>query len=207
MKSMATVRTLARRERAEFADLLDTLTTDQWSAPSLCAGWTVREVAAHVVAYLDQTVIALSGNMIRYRCDIDRLNAAVARRYSEVEPAELVGRMRRGSDPVGAAALYGGRVALIECLIHQQDIRRPLGAHRVLDIPRVRVCLDYARVSPVIGGRRRTRGVRLVATDMAWAAGAGPEVRGTGEALLFAMTGRSAAVSDELSGDGVTLLR
>ena len=207
MKSMATVRALARRERAEFADLLDTLTTDQWSAPSLCAGWTVRDVAAHVVAYLDQTVIALSGNMIRYRCDIDRLNAAVARRYSEVEPAELVGRMRRGSDPVGAAALYGGRVALIECLIHQQDIRRPLGAHRVLDIPRVRVCLDYARVSPVIGGRRRTRGVRLVATDMAWAAGAGPEVRGTGEALLFAMTGRSAAVSDELSGDGVTLLR
>ncbi|BBY16083.1 maleylpyruvate isomerase family mycothiol-dependent enzyme [Mycolicibacterium litorale] len=204
---MATVRTLARLERLEFADLLDRMTPEQWASPSLCAGWTVRDVAAHTVAYLDQSRIALAANMIRFAGDVDRLNADGVDRHSRIGRSELADRMRRGSEPAGAGALYGGRVALIECLVHQQDIRRPLGLHRDLDAGRVRVCLDYARLSPVVGGRRRTRGVRLVATDVDWTAGNGPEVVGPGEALLFAMTGRAAAVAGELRGEGVALLR
>jgi len=204
---MATVRTHARLERIEFADLLDALTPDQWATPSLCAGWTVRDVAAHTVAYLDQSRVTLAFDMIRHRGDLDRLNAAALRHHAEFDQPALTDRMRRGCEPVGAGALYGGRVALIECLIHQQDIRRPLGLHCVPDPHRVRICLDYARLSPVIGGRRRTRGLRLVATDMDWSAGSGPEVAGCGEALLLAMTGRAAAVRDELHGRGVALLR
>jgi uncharacterized protein (TIGR03083 family) len=119
----------------------------------------------------------------------------------------LVGLMRAGVDPTGAAALYGGRVALIECLIHQQDVRRPLGLTRGIPEPPLRVALDFARISPVIGGARRTRGVRLVATDMEWSAGRGPDVRGAAEALLLAMTGRTAHVAGELTGDGMRLLR
>jgi uncharacterized protein (TIGR03083 family) len=97
-------------------------------------------------------------------------------------------------------------VALIECLIHQQDIRRPLGMPRIVATDRLRVSLDYARISPVIGGARRTRGIRLTATDRNWSAGRGPEVRGSGEALLLAMTGRAAHLTDELDGDGVAML-
>jgi len=44
---MATVRALAYAERETFAGLLERLTAQQWDAPSLCAGWTVRDVAAH----------------------------------------------------------------------------------------------------------------------------------------------------------------
>ncbi|MGE2717553.1 maleylpyruvate isomerase family mycothiol-dependent enzyme [Mycolicibacterium litorale] len=204
---MTSVRTLARLERLEFAELLDGLSPTQWAAPSGCAGWTVRDVAAHTVAYLGQSRITLTLNMIRHHGNVDGLNAEGLRRHAALDRFELAALMRDGSTPAGAGALYGGRVALIECLIHQQDIRRPLGLPRRLDPRRVRVCLDYARLSPVIGGRRRTRGVRLVATDMAWSAGAGPEVAGRGEALLSAMTGRAADVSGELSGDGVALLR
>ena len=36
-------------ERTELADLLDTLTPEQWDAPSLCTGWRVRDVTAHLV--------------------------------------------------------------------------------------------------------------------------------------------------------------
>ncbi|MCV7319265.1 maleylpyruvate isomerase N-terminal domain-containing protein [Mycolicibacterium confluentis] len=36
----------ARAQREEFADLLDSLTPEQWTITSLCAGWTVRDVAA-----------------------------------------------------------------------------------------------------------------------------------------------------------------
>jgi hypothetical protein len=47
----------------------------------------------------------------------------------------------------------------------------------------------------------RARGVRLVATDLDWSHGRGPEVRGNGEALLMAMAGRRAAL-DDLDGPG-----
>jgi uncharacterized protein (TIGR03083 family) len=207
LAGVLSVRALAREERDEFADLLDGLSAQQWTAPSLCAGWAVHDVAAHTIAYLGQSRIMLARNMIRLRGEADRLNAEHLESYSALAPEQLAARMRGGVEPSGAGALYGCRVALIECLIHQQDIRRPLGLPRAIPEERLRASLNYARVSPIVGGARRTRGVRLQATDMAWSAGRGPEVRGSGEALLLAVTGRTAAVADELSGDGAARLR
>ncbi|MGE2834130.1 maleylpyruvate isomerase family mycothiol-dependent enzyme [Mycobacterium sp. SMC-4] len=202
---MVRVRRLAHRERLEFADLLAGLTAEQWTAPTLCAGWSVRDVAAHTVGYLDQGVARLLKRMLAARGDVDRVNAAIQPTSVALTPAQLVDLMHRDAAPSGAGGLYGGRVALIECLIHQQDIRRPLGLARPISEDALRVCLTYARVSPVIA-TRRTRGLRLVATDLDWSAGRGPEVRGAGEALLLAMTGRVDAVREELAGDGLSRL-
>jgi uncharacterized protein (TIGR03083 family) len=204
---MADARRLAAAERAEFADLLADLDERQWSAASLCDGWTVRDVVVHTVAYLGQSRVRLTGNMIRCRGNVDKINADGLREHAATMTGELTAMMRRGVEPSGAGALYGGRVALIECLIHQQDVRRPLGLERTIGEEPLRAAMDYARVSPVIGGRRRTRGVRMVATDMDWSAGDGPDVHGSGEALLLAMTGRAAKIAGELGGDGVALLR
>ncbi|MCG5433984.1 maleylpyruvate isomerase family mycothiol-dependent enzyme [Mycobacterium sp. MYCO198283] len=204
---MTTVRILAREERAEFADLLAALTPQQWDAASLCQGWTVRDVAAHTIAYLDQSKTRLVIDMLRHRWDVDRLNAAALERFAGRTSELLVRLMRDGMEPAGAGALYGGRVALIECLVHQQDIRRPLGCSRTIPPDRLRAAMNYARISPVIGGARRTRGVRLAATDMDWSAGRGPEVRGKAEALLLTMTGRLSTVVGELAGDGLQHLR
>lgn len=200
------VRSLARAERDAFAELLAGLSPAQWQSPTLCGEWTVRDVAAHTIAYLGQSLPRLVRNMTVCRGDVDTLNARALDALSDVEPTRLIALMR-DSKPSGAGALYGGRVALIECLVHQQDIRRPLGITRVIPTAALRTSLTYARVSPVIGGARRTRGLRLVATDVDWAGGHGAEIRGSGEALLLAMTGRIAAVADELTGDGVALLQ
>jgi uncharacterized protein (TIGR03083 family) len=205
--SVIAVHALARAEREAFADLLDSLTAEQWDAASLCAGWTVRDVAVHTIAYLDQSRMTLVRSMFTHRWDVDRLNSDALAGHRLLTPARLVELMRQGARPAGAGALYGGRVALIECLIHQQDIRRPLGLPRVVEPAALRAALRYARASPVIGAARRTRGLRLSATDLDWAAGRGPQVRGTAEALLLAMTGRAAHVRAELAGDGVQLLR
>ncbi|WP_245671255.1 maleylpyruvate isomerase family mycothiol-dependent enzyme [Nocardia amamiensis] len=204
--AMVDIRDLARLERADFADLLARLSPQDWLAPSLCEGWSVRDVVTHTIGYLGQSTARLAINMVQTRGDVDQLNAAKLPNYSGKEPHELVELMRRGIEPSGAGALYGGRVALIECLIHQQDIRRPLKQTRIIPEQRLRVALNYARISPVIRGARRTRGVRLVATDMDWSVGRGPEVLGSGEALLFAMTGRVARVASELDGDGTSRL-
>ena len=203
---MTQTHVLARAERADFADLLDELTPRQWTSPSLCDGWSVRDVAAHTVAYLGQGRAHLVLNMIRSGWNVDRLNDRGLRDYLGTLPDQLANLMRAGAEPSGAGALYGSRVALIECLIHQQDVRRALGKPRTIAVERLRVSLDFARISPVIAGAYRTRRVRLVATDMQWSAGSGPEVHGTAEALLMAMTGRIGAIANELSGDGMAIL-
>ncbi len=198
------VRSLARQERQEFADLLDDLSPQQWQAPTLCSGWNVRDVVAHTIAYLGQTRMGLTAALLAARGQIDRLNESALR--TAAGPEELRGLMRAGVDPSGVGALYGCRVALIECLIHQQDVRRPLGVPRIIPAGTLRASLTFARVSPVIGGAWRTRGLRLIATDLDWSAGHGPVIRGPGEALLLAMTGRVGAVADELQGPGLAQL-
>ena len=42
-------------ERISLADLLDSLGEREWETPSLCAGWRVRDVAAHLtLAQIDR---------------------------------------------------------------------------------------------------------------------------------------------------------
>jgi len=90
-------------------------------------------------------------------------------------------------------------------MIHHQDIRRPLGLPRTIAPDRLRAALEFAKTAPVIRGFWHRRGLRMVATDVDWAAGSGPEVRGPGEAILLAIAGRNAAVG-ELSGPGLAAL-
>lgn len=203
---MRSVRALAHQERQAFADLLDGLAPHEWQAPTLCAGWNVRDVVAHTVAYLGQTRLGLAASMLAAGGQVDRINDRALRMDTESGPDELRAVMRAGADPSGAGALYGCRVALIECLVHQQDIRRPLGRQRTIPADALLASLTFARRSPVIGGAWRTRGLRLTATDHDWSAGRGPEINGPGEALLLAMTGRVDAAAAELHGPGLAQL-
>jgi hypothetical protein len=45
------VRRLTADERADLAEFLATLSTQQWQAPTLCTRWRVREVVAHIISY------------------------------------------------------------------------------------------------------------------------------------------------------------
>lgn len=53
------VRGLAGEERADLAAFLSSLTPEQWQAPTLCPGWRVRDVVAHVISYDDQSLLQL----------------------------------------------------------------------------------------------------------------------------------------------------
>ncbi|OFJ52692.1 maleylpyruvate isomerase family mycothiol-dependent enzyme [Mycolicibacterium grossiae] len=196
---------LARAERLEFADLLEGLTPDQWSAPTLCEHWRVRDVVAHILSYEGLPPAALARRFAAGRLRTDRINALAVAALAGTPPDELVAMLRRHATPTGLGAGFGGRIALTDNMIHQQDVRRPLGLPRVVAADRLCVALDFARWAPLIRGAWRARGVRLVADDLDWAAGRGPEVRGSGEALLVVMAGRRDALGD-LSGPGVDRL-
>jgi uncharacterized protein (TIGR03083 family) len=192
---------MARDEREEFASFLDELTPEQWDSPTLCELWTVRQVAIHTVSYDELTTGGLVGRFLKGRLNTDRINAIGVADYADSTPEQITAMIRANTDPHGLTGGFGGRIALTDGMIHQQDIRRSIGVPRAIDPERLRTALDFARFAPTIRGAWRARGVRLVATDLDWAYGKGPEVRGSGEALLMAMAGRRAAL-DDLAGPG-----
>ncbi|MEO8814011.1 MAG: maleylpyruvate isomerase family mycothiol-dependent enzyme [Mycobacterium sp.] len=198
---MADVMELASAERADLAQFLATLTPQQWQAPSLCEGWRVRDVVAHVVSYDELDAAGLARRLLRGRFLLGRANAAGVIDYAQHSPQQLLELLHRSLRPRGLTAVFGGRIGLLDAMIHQQDIRRPLGLARDVPAERLRVALDFARNAPPIGAPWRIRGLRLVATDLDWATGHGDEVRGRAESLLMAMAGRRGIV-DELTGAG-----
>ncbi|KDE98986.1 hypothetical protein Y900_008495 [Mycolicibacterium aromaticivorans JS19b1 = JCM 16368] len=199
------VTSLATQERDEFANLLRGLTSEQWDTPSLCGSWRVREVAAHVIAYLDRGRVEFAKALTEHRLQLDLLNNADVCSYAAGSRAQIADVMREHAAPRGVGSGFGGRIALVECMIHQQDIRLPLGLPRVIPTERLRAALDFTKIAPLIRGGWYTRGVRLVATDLDWSSGRGPEVRGPGEALLMTMARRRSALT-ELDGPGVVAL-
>jgi len=195
------VRRLAREERADFAAFLATLSPQQWQAPTLCAGWRVRDVVAHVIGYDDLDTRRLLAYVIQGRLRLGRVNAAALARYHARSPEQLLALLTDHPQPRGVPAALGGRVGLTEALIHHQDIRRPLAQPRAIPPERLLPALRIALIAPDIGGLWRIRGVRLVATDLPFSAGIGQEVRGPAEALLMTIAGRH-GVAGELSGPG-----
>lgn len=196
---------LARAERLEFADLLAGLTAEQWDAPTLCAGWRVRDVAAHTMSFEGVPAGALAARFLRGRLQTDRINELAVADLAGTSTDDLVAMVRTHATPSGLGSGFGGRIALVDNMIHQQDVRRPLGLPRIIAPDRLTAALDFARWAPLIRGAWQARGVRLVATDLTWESGRGPEVRGPGEALLMVMAGRADGLRD-LAGPGAATL-
>ncbi|MGE5285892.1 MAG: maleylpyruvate isomerase family mycothiol-dependent enzyme [Micromonosporaceae bacterium] len=196
------VQRLAREERADLAAFLATLTPHQWLAPTLCPQWRVRDVVAHVISYDDLDTRGLLTLAAQARFRLSRINAIALARYTTRSPQQLLALLTDNPQPRGLlATALGGRAGLVETLIHHQDIRRALARPRTIPAQRLVPALRTALIAPDVAGPWRIRGIRLVATDLRFSAGVGPEVRGPAEALLMAIAGRRDAVS-ELSGPG-----
>jgi uncharacterized protein (TIGR03083 family) len=196
---------LARVERRDLLELLESLSPGEWQMPSLCEGWTVRDVVAHVLSYEELGPVQLVSRFARGWFLPDRVNAVGVREYRTRSPEELVTLLRQHLTPSGLTAGMGGAIGLTDCMIHQQDIRRPLGRPRTIPPERLLPVLKTALFAPVIRGVLRVRDVRLVATDLDWNFGRGPEVRGNAEALLMAASGRR-GLDGELDGPGADRL-
>ena len=196
---------LACEERRDFVDLLDGLSAEQWEQPSLCELWRVRDVVAHVVSYEELSRWQLVRRFVKGGLLPPRINALGVAEYAPRSPKQLTQLMRSSIPPRGLTSAFGGMIALVDGMIHQQDIRRPLSQQRVIPPDRLHRALNYALTSPATRGARRTRGVRLVATDLDWNHGGGLEVTGAAETLLMAMAARPDAFN-QLGGPGKELL-
>jgi len=201
-----TALTMACAERQDLVDLLGQLTPEQWDRPSLCTGWRVRDVVAHMIGYDELTGAETIREFARGGFFPPRVNAALLARQAGRGTDELRDALAAHVVPRGLTTGFGGLIALADGMIHHQDIRRPLGLPRDIPADRLTAVLDFARYAPLLRGVWRARGVRLVATDLDWSFGRGPQAVGSGEALLMVMVGRPCAIAD-LTGPGVPRLR
>lgn len=194
-----TLMAMARAERADLAAFRATLTPEQWTAPSLCDRWTVKDVVAHMFSYEELGAFGLIKRFTKGW--VVRANQVGVDEFAPLSPQQLLDFVNDHLEPRGLTAGFGGVIALVDGTIHHQDIRRPLAQPRTIPADRLRRVLDAVPSNPRLGAGRRVRGLRLHATDIDWVHGKGPEVTGPGEALLMAITGRRSVV-DELTGPG-----
>jgi uncharacterized protein (TIGR03083 family) len=198
-----------RSERLRLADEIEGFSAEQWTTPSLCAGWRIAEVTGHLVFLAEGSQLRGTWYMWRYGRGVfvNRMIDATARRWAQATLAELADRLRAAAD--GRFRLPGAPppAALAEVVIHGEDIRRPLHLPAPERDPADLVpLLDFYRRIGRWFLHRGTRRLRLEATDVDWAIGTGDLVRGPALALLLALAGRHSPC-DELEGNGVASLR
>jgi uncharacterized protein (TIGR03083 family) len=178
--------------RRTLADLLDTLTAEQWRAPSLCAGWTSAHVLAHLTMPFRISEQDFMAGLQRSGGDFTRFSDEIADRDSQLPAADLVAALRDNADtpwrPPG-----GGLVgALCHDVIHGLDITWPLAL--AYDIPEqaattVLDALTGAGGPPPFGFS--LDGIKVATTDLDWSAGDGAELTGLATDLVPLLAGRT----------------
>jgi uncharacterized protein (TIGR03083 family) len=180
--------TVAERER--LADLLAPLTPDRWGAPSLCAGWAVREVVAHMtMAFrisLPRFFLGLAAAGFSFNRYADRAARADTARMSDAELlASLRDNIRHPWQPPGG----GAAGALSHDVIHSLDITEPLG------LPpsppdRIATVLDHNTPKSFAYFGVHLDGWELRATDADIVLGSGTPLTLPVKDILLTVTGR-----------------
>jgi len=193
-------------ERAALVEALETLAPEDWDQPTLCAGWSVRDLVAHIDVAACQTParflkgMAVSG--FRFNTMVEK---DIRTMSSGKAPADLVDVLRsrvatRNGPPGPELAMLG------EVVVHGEDIFRSLGSYRHHPVAHVVAVADFYKGSNLLTGtKKRISGLTLRATDADWSHGIGPEVTGPMIALVLAMSGRRLPL-DDLKGDGVAIM-
>jgi uncharacterized protein (TIGR03083 family) len=194
--------------RLRVVDLLGELSDEEWRQPSLCQGWTVRDVAAHLTMQQVGWAPALS-TMLKYRGNVDRgIRESARERATALSTGQIIEQIR---GMIGSRRHNAGvtpRETLIDILVHGQDIAVALD--RDLETPPAAAAAAVSRMwtmrfPPPFPATRTLKGFRVVATDTDWSGGEGPEVRGPITALMLVSGGRLAALP-QLSGPGIAEL-
>jgi uncharacterized protein (TIGR03083 family) len=129
-----------RDERRELRRFLGSLTADQWQRETLCAGWTVRDLVAHLVGWDDLLLYRSRREHLRaflrfvklYARSLGSMTVVNRRIHSQTSALTPEALLRRfgANDSPDLKWLFDRTnpgAHLAEYIIHHEDIRRPLG--------------------------------------------------------------------------------
>ena len=197
-------------QRLAIAELLAGLSEADWEQPSLCAGWRVRDVAAHVTLIpIPPPPGSLLVDFAKARGNYARWNTVASRRRAARTPTQLVQDFRTTAESRSVPWPANPANVMWDILVHAQDIAIPLG----IDFPTppdagaaAATRIWELRWPFWFGAKRRLGSFTLTATDADWTIGTGPEIAGPISAILLLLTGRTEAATPLLTGDGVRSL-
>lgn len=185
------VRAAVAAERREQAELLAGFTTQQWDAPTLCAGWRVREVVAHTTMPFRTSLPKIILELVAARGDFNRMSDRAARRDADRMSAEdLVAQLRDNAEHRWTPPGGGPVGALSHDVIHGLDVVVGLGLDPRVPPERVRMVLSAMRPWKIKYFGADLDGVELRATDVDWTFGSGAPVHGLAQDLLLVACGR-----------------
>ena len=203
---MADLMPMVHAERASLGEFLDTLTPDQWNAPTWCDKWNVQDLVAHLVAAGNITAPHFLAGFVKSGFSFDKTVETDLKNFSSGMPADVKARydsiIYSNRKPPGPAY-----VALGEVMVHGEDIRRALGTRGEHPVDHLVTLADaYKRTGPPLRGKKRAAGLKFTATDIDWTTGEGPEVTGPCMSLIMGIVGRDGALAD-CAGPGLETLR
>ena len=204
----ATIWQHIHEERRSLAATLAGLDADQWEQASLCEGWSVKDVAAHVISTPQTGWTQMPGMMARnlgrgYNAMIFREVKRLGQRSS---PESVLADFATYDTSTRRVPVTTSVEPLIDALVHHQDILRPLGLRHEMAPEAAAVAADRSRTLAFLSGSRAVvKGTRMVATDIDWSRGRGPTLTGPIQELLMVCMGRARA-AEGLSGEGTELL-
>ena len=204
---MADIRATIRQEREALASDLEAIDETAWGTPSLCPGWTVRDVLAHMTALAGMTPAMFFRKLVAARFNPSRLQARDITLEKGNSVHETLARFRSVATSNIRLHAVPNKTALGESLLHAEDIRRPLGIEHQYPLDALVIVANaYKSSNMVAGTKRRIAGLSLQATDTDWSTGSGPRVSGPMLSLLMTMAGRQVAI-ENLEGEGLEILR
>jgi uncharacterized protein (TIGR03083 family) len=146
-------------ERRTLAAVLATLSAEEWAAESLCSGWTVKDVAAHVIAHPEVRLRTAVPGLIQARGNYAEFVYNQGKRVSNRLTDEIVADFTRLDGSKGRPTGTPVRFALIEILVHTQDIVVPLGkVHAMPPIAAACAADLVRRIAASMGVNRRFPG-------------------------------------------------
>lgn len=178
-------------ERRDQAELLSGLTDEQWDAPSLCEGWTVKHVIAHTTLPFRSSAGRVLLEMLKSGGRFNHASNRMARKDAEnLSTDELLGALKTNIDHPWTPPGGGLAGALSHDVIHGLDITVALGIDRKVPEERLRIVLGGVTPRHVKYFGADLDGKRLEATDLDWTFGEGEPVRRPAQELLLLVCGR-----------------
>ena len=178
-------------ERRDLADLLSGLPAHSWDAPTLCAGWRVREVVAHMTMPFRYSTRQFLTELGKARGNFTRMADRCAKRDAALPPGELLAALRDNAGHPWKPPGGGFEGALVHDVIHGLDITTAQGIGRTVPEDRLRTVLDVItkpKTLKYFGAE--LSGVELRADDIDWSFGSGTPVSGPAQHLALVVCGR-----------------
>jgi uncharacterized protein (TIGR03083 family) len=178
-------------ERRAQVELYASLSEDDWNSSSLCAGWRVREVLAHVTMPFRYSLPRVAWEIAKARGSFDRMADRRARIDArQLSTAQLWESLRDNVENPWSPPGGGPLGALSHDVIHGLDVSTPLGLDDAASAERVGMVLGGLRPKQVAFFGVDLDGVQLRAEDVDWSYGDGEPVHGRAQDLLLLLCGR-----------------